>query len=351
MKTKSLFITALFTLVCCTAVPAPAQDPRPASPPVADDGRVLTRAFVVPPDFLTRGGPLKDSTPPADPFATPSAASNAKDKRSAAQKVLESLGVSFAAEGSAVSHDSGNSRLIVRNTAAQLDIVETLIASMNDGGVAEGVLQFEIISLPILAARKEILAHPVEADLYQSLDAALDRKDSGAVLEHIHTLRVRSGQRSKVEGINEFAYPTEMDPPQIPQNISIAAPSAAPPPSAGEGRVFPPWPYTAVTPASFAVRNLGWTVEAELTFSEDRKTADLNLAPELVKFISRMPQGITGEILLPVFETQKSSSQVHTWVGQPALVSTMSPPTDTGIKGGNRENRVWLLFVTVTRPQ
>ena len=38
-------------------------------------------------------------------------------------------------------------------------------------------------------------------------------------------------------------------------------------------------------------------------------------------------------------------------VGQPALVSTFSPPTNTGVPGGNKSDRVWLLFVTVTRPQ
>lgn len=294
---------------------------------------MITRTFTVPPDFLTRGGP-----------AGPGPA--------AARQVLESLGVTFRLEGSSAVFDKSSSRLIVRNTVKQLDLVETLVGALLDdsGNVVEGLLQFEIISLPLLATRKALIAHPVEAELYQWLDTALEKKDSGVVLEHTQTLRVRGGQRSKVEGINEFAYATKWDPAQIPQNISLAASTDAPAKEAGNGRIFPPWPYTAITPNSFTIRNLGWTVEAELIFGED-KSADLNLAPELMRVVAQIPQGLAGEISQPVFETQKSTTQVHTWVGQPALVSTLSPPTDTGAPGGNKDDRVWLLFVTVTRPQ
>ena len=348
MNTKSFFLAVILSFTAAGAVPSPAQTPAP--PAVQDEQKLLTRTYRVPPDFLMRTGETQGLAP-ADPFAERAVPANAA--RKSAKEVLEFYKISFAAKGSSASFDPASSRLVVTNTAAQLGLVENLIEAMNAGGsVAEGFVLFEIISLPPLAARKALIAHPVEADLYQWLNAEIEKKDSGVVLEHLHSLRIRGGQRSKVEGVDEYPYATELDPSQIPQNISLAGGPPVPPQSAGNGKIFTPWPYSPVTPTAFARRQLGWTSEAELTFSEDRKTADLNLAPNLTKLIAQVPQGLAGETTQPVFQTQKSTSQVHVWVGKPALVSTLSPASDTGVPGNtNKDNRVWLLFVTVTRPQ
>lgn len=312
--------------------------------PAATGTSLITWDFKVPPELSTAGSPFYSD--PANP------------SRDTTQAMLGRVwGIDFSAEGSFAKFDRNSGRLTVRNTQAQIDLVEKMFKQTTPGdgsentGVAEGLLQFEVISLPPLAARKALIANPIEAGLYQWLDGELEKKDSGVMLERTCTLRVRGGQRSKVEGINEYAYPTEFDPGQIPQNISLAVPADAPPKDAGNGRIFSPWPSTSTTPTAFTFRHLGWTVEAELTFSEDRKSADLNLAPVLVHVVAQIPVGLNGEVRNPVFETQKSSTQVHAWVGQPALVSTLSPPTNTGVPGGNKSDRVWLLFVTVTRPQ
>jgi hypothetical protein len=221
----------------------------------------------------------------------------------------------------------------------------------NPAAGREAIVRFEMISLPPLAARQALIKYPKEAELYQWLDAEMEKKDSGVTLEKMHAVRVRGGQRSKVEAIHEYAYPTEMDPPQIPQTISINDPSAAKPPKpAGDGRVFAPWPMTSITPSAFTFRNLGFTAEVELTIGEDGKTVDLNLAPEVVRVVGQVPVGINGDVSQPVHETQKVSSQILGTLGQPVLVSTLSPPTGTGVPGGNKSNRVWLLFVTITIP-
>src|SRR5204863_9934768 len=97
----------------------------------------------------------------------------------------------------------------------------------------------------------------------------------------------------------------------------------------------------------FTFRNLGFTVEAELTIGEDGKTLDMNVAPEFVRLAGSLPVGLTGEATQPVYETQKCSAQVLLTAGEPALVSTLSPPTGTGAPGANTSDRVWLVFVTV----
>jgi hypothetical protein len=225
-------------------------------------------------------------------------------------------------------------------------------AEQSDPAVGKEMLvHFDLISLPPLTARKALIRYPKETELYKWLDSELEKKDSGVVLERMHVLRVRGGQRSKLEAIHESAYPTEFDPPQISQTMSIGDPAASPARPADNGRVFSPWPVTSTTPSSFTFRNLGFTAEVELTIGEDRKTVDMNIAPELSKLVGSIPIGITGDSKQPVHETRKCSSQVLFTVGEPALVSTLSPPTGTGAPGGNTSDRVWLLFVTPTFPE
>ncbi|HEX2747423.1 MAG TPA: hypothetical protein VHM91_05430 [Verrucomicrobiales bacterium] len=228
---------------------------------------------------------------------------------------------------------------------------EEKAAEENPAANKEGIVRFEVISLPTPAARKALLKYPDEPALYQWLDKEMENKDSGVVLEQMSAQRVRSGQRGKAESIHEHAYATETNPPQIPQTLTIADPAALRPLPAGPGRVFPPWPYSATTSSSHTFRNLGLTAEVELTIGEDGKSVDLNLAPEIVKLAAMVPQGVTEESMQPVHETQKANTQVLTTLGAPALVSTLSPPTGTGAPGGNKADRIWLLFVTVTRPE
>ena len=351
MKTHSLIAAVLLACTPGFTRSAFAQDPNAAQPAPAAAGTssLATRVFRVPPDFLSRGKGVKiEVEAPADPFA---AAPPPNAGPGPARLVLESLGVSFADVGAEATFDRGSCRLVVKNTVERLDVVETLVASMGGGqSVREGLVHLEAFSLPPVAARKALIAHPKEAALYAWLDAEMTKQDSGVRLERDSVTRVRGGQRSKTEGIDEYAYPTEFDPPQIPQTISLpvgATGSVLP----GTEKVFAPWPITSTTPTSFEYRNTGWTVETELTFMEDGKSVDVNLAPVNTRVAATVRWGLPGEIFQPVFETQRCLTQVSMLIGQPSLVSTFSPPVNTGVPGGNKDDRVWLLFVTVTVPK
>ena len=265
--------------------------------------------------------------------------------------MLKFLGVKFDAANSTASFDAKSSLLTVKNTADQLDLVETIVGQLGGLGIIqEGLVHLEAFSLPPLAARKALIAHPKEAALYAWLDAEMEKKDSGVRLERHSVTRVRGGQRSKTEGIAEYPFPTEFEPAQIPQTISLPAAATGTAVPGGE-KVFAPWPVTSTIGNAYTVRNLGWTAEMELTFSEEAKTVDLNIAPESSRLAAIVPWGLTGEIPQPVFETQKCTAQISMPTGQPALVSTFSPPVNTGVPGGNKDDRVWLLFVTVNLPQ
>ncbi len=92
------------------------------------DESLQTRAFNVPPDFINRigGG---DSGGPFDPFApNPDPNSTALSPRMNLVEALKSNGVRFPADASAT-FDADTSRLIVRNTPTNLDLIEQITSS------------------------------------------------------------------------------------------------------------------------------------------------------------------------------------------------------------------------------
>lgn len=235
---------------------------------------------------------------------------------------------------------------------------------------------------------------PKSAQLYAWIDAELEKEGSEVKLENLTMLKTRSGRRSKVEALDEFPYATEFDPPQIPQSMGIGmpapalpavvtpadlpAPAPTPPPpmlpaepvkpaagpqgdpsvpgaqggaGACETAKLQPWPHTVTTPTSFSIRNTGTTLELELYLTEDGKSADINLAPDISRLAGLIPMSPSGEVLQPVFETTKQSSQVLARIGNPTFVGTLSQPVATGAMGGNTESRTRLLFITVTAPR
>ena len=378
-------------------------------------GSMTTRTYRVPPDFLTRGGggggDAGGAAAPTDPFATPDpgSAPNTVAARPSAKQVLESLGVTFT-EGSSASFDKTSSRLIVRNTFDQLDLVETVVDQINQSGTVKQVyvttkfvevtqrnneeLGFDWLigafniggervfgaggtsgnAGPINSADFSVVTpggnpvggSPVTRGLRFGSDAisrnAIDALISGgtaagvsAVTPGVFALAgvftdpqfqvmmralsqkkgvdlmtapsviVRGGQRSKIEVIREFPYPTEFDPPQIPQTFGGGGGGLF----GGGGATGSSFPVTPTTPSAFSTKNTGVTMEVEATVGEDGWTIDLNLAPEVIEFEGFINYGspiqTTGlnalgqsqpvvltenKILQPVFATRKLTTQV-----------------------------------------
>jgi len=100
---------------------------------------LITKEFRVPPDFLP-SGPVSSAAPAstsASPFgfpasgsgaAPPPAPGSALSGRAEAKEYLESLGVSFP-EGATARYLRSSSKLIVKNTQSNLDIIEDIVES------------------------------------------------------------------------------------------------------------------------------------------------------------------------------------------------------------------------------
>ena len=163
---------------------------------------------------------------------------------------------------------------------------------------------------------------------FQIVMRALSQK-KGVDLMTAPSVIVRGGQKSKIEVIREFPYPTEFDPPQIPQTFGGGASIGG---NAGASQQGGSFPVTPTTPQSFEFKNTGVTMEVEATVADDGYTIDLNLAPEVIEFegfinygspiqttsINALGQSepvvlTDNKILQPVFATRKLATQVLIW--------------------------------------
>lgn len=135
----------------------------------------------------------------------------------------------------------------------------------------------------------------------------------------------RSGQRAKFEAIREFIYPTEYEPPELPNSVT---PTITETPGGGTLSFNP---ITPAMPTAFERRDVGVTLEVEPTVGPDKKYIELSLNPELVEFqgfvnyggpITSSGTDILGNpvytiisdnrILMPVFNVIRLNSQTVT---------------------------------------
>jgi general secretion pathway protein D len=152
----------------------------------------------------------------------------------------------------------------------------------------------------------------------------------------------KSGSRAVIEIIREFRYPTEFDPPQIPQTfgnnnggVTILDPTNP----LGSGPSSNSFPVTPTTPTSFETRNTGVTLEVEPTVGPDGYTIDLNLVPQVVEFegfvnygspIQTSSTDILGRQIVniitpnvinqPIFSTRKVTTRVSVYDGQTVVL-------------------------------
>ena len=167
---------------------------------------------------------------------------------------------------------------------------------------------------------------------FQVMIRALDQK-KGVDLLSAPSVMARSGQRAKIEVIREFIYPTEYDPPEIPNQFGGTGLVVGG--GGGGGSSSGGFPVTPATPTAFETRNTGVTLEVDPVLGADEFTIDLNLAPEVVEFDGFINYGspiqttsvnalglavpvvlTENRIEMPIFNTRKVTTQVTIWDGQ-----------------------------------
>ncbi|MDQ6808725.1 MAG: type II and III secretion system protein [Verrucomicrobiota bacterium] len=172
---------------------------------------------------------------------------------------------------------------------------------------------------------------------FQLVIRALNQK-KGVDLLSAPRVTTKSGQRAVIEIVREFRYPTQFEPPQIPQTVGSTS---------GIGAGSAPIPITPTTPTAFETRNTGVTLEVEPVVGPDGVTIDLNLVPQVVEFegfinygspilapptaistalgvipgLSKNDRVLTDNVInQPIFSTRKVTTSVSVWDGQTVVL-------------------------------
>lgn len=343
---------------------------------------LITKEYRVPPGFIT---------------STPTGAGGGSDAggsagRSTAKDFLESQGVQFPA-GASANFLPSSSRLIVRNTQENLDLVDALVESSTGAVPSQVEIESKFVEIsqnnlkelgfdwllgqfafgnsglygsggtygnqpntsgsypftypgtdipvgvnPVTAGNRSgqtaISANALDGLLFgsplgpaagvlalagvftnpqfQVVLRALNQKKGIDVLS-APKVTTKSGSSATVEIIREFRYPSEYEPPQIPQ-------------STGGGTQ----PITPATPTSFEMKPTGVRLEVEPTVGADNYTIDLRLVPEVTEFEGFINYGspivnrgvvVTDNVInYPVFSERKVETSVSIYDGQTVVL-------------------------------
>ena len=114
---------------------------------------------------------------------------------------------------------------------------------------------------------------------FQMIMRGLAQK-KGADIMTAPSVTTRPGQKATIEIIREFIYPTEYEPPELPNSIGGGITTGG----FGGGGGGNSFPVTPATPTAFETRNTGVTLEIEPNVGANDYVIDLRFAPEIVEF-------------------------------------------------------------------
>jgi general secretion pathway protein D len=321
-------------------------------------GAINTRIFSVPPDFLS--GAAAPAASEGDPFSNSGTAATGAVQRVTAQSFLEGNSIPFP-PGASANFVRGTSRLVVKNTDDNLDMVAALVEQLRSKAPKQVLVQVWMLTIsetkldeigfdwlmggfnagssgvfgsggtysnsglastlgsqyPLFLptgttnAPTPIGGNPITAGLRSSADLtrttidelvrglpraqnartrspgafaltgaftdpqfqtvlrALNQKKGIDALASTSVI-LKSGARATATSLREVPYPTDFDPPQIPQNFAAGQSVAA--------------PVTPTTPTGFEKKEVGLKLEVSANIAEDGNLIDLELTPEFSEF-------------------------------------------------------------------
>ena len=210
-----------------------------------------------------------------------------------------------------------------KNAALSINSLSSLLSQnlgLGAGGAAPGILSMAGIFNNVQ---------------FQAVIRALNQQ-KGVDLMAAPKVTTKSGQKATISITRIFPYPTEFDPPEIPQSTG-GTQSTTVQVGPGAPAVTSDPIVTPSFPTNFENRNLGVTLEVEPQIGPDGYTIDLTLSPEVVDFEGFINYGtpiyapVNNRIPLlgpqrqlltdntinqPIFSTRKVTTNVSIWDGQ-----------------------------------
>ncbi|MEM1442890.1 MAG: hypothetical protein AAGF67_11150, partial [Verrucomicrobiota bacterium] len=301
----------------------------PAAAPVEMKRNQVTRLYHIPPTFII---PREEQgSVAADPFSDAALEAGSGEAYSLRITFLKA-GIELNTDDS-VSYDREEKILTATTSIQAHRQLENYFSVLEENAEKQIHVLVEYIEVNHLDFSDWLLENRLSGDgtpLREEVQKWA-RAGEASILESV-IVTARSGQRAKVESISEHIYPTEYDPPEIPNELTQAKDSDT--------------PVTGVTPTAFETRNVGVTVEVDPVIGADDTTIDLNLAPEIVKLEGHTTWANDehheeSQVRLPTFYTMKTTTQVTLLDGEYAFLSTLRPlePAEKG------RDALVLLFV------
>jgi hypothetical protein len=153
----------------------------------------------------------------------------------------------------------------------------------------------------------------------------------------------KSGQKATSESHLEYIYPTEQEPPEVPNSVKVPDKVTTP-----EDVRIMELMRTPNTPTSFEPQNLGGSLEVEPTLGNSSREIDIRLSWEIVdhegeKAWMEYKDSInnTYKIETPKFYVKRVSTSFTTINAGYALVATVNPQDEKGVRD---PERTWLVF-------
>jgi len=194
-------------------------------------------------------------------------------------------------------------------------------------------------------AALSLLGHFTDPQFMVFLHAMKQKKGVGLV--SVPSIVARSGQKASVRVVREFPYPTEFDPPEIPQQVggasAVAVNATGNVSTAAQSNI----PITPTTPTTFEVKELGTVLEIEPIISDDGRTVELSVTPTNTEFEGFVDYGsdirssggasvlnlvtaafdttatdfvVDNPILQPVFRKTGEATSVTIWDGNTIVI-------------------------------
>lgn len=145
---------------------------------------------------------------------------------------------------------------------------------------------------------------------------------------------VLPGQAATSESILEYVYPTEIEPPILPNKMA-----------AGQEPILPePRPLgTPPTPSAFDTKNTGSTLEVEAQIDADGPIVELRLTPNIVYLADKTLWSIwknhetAVETAMPLFYILSTRTGATVVAGEPHMLGANSPKNAEGFTDTSRK--------------
>jgi len=269
----------------------------------AQDNQVINRTYRIGSDFLGDGG---DSTGASDPFSAESPAEgDAEPVKNVQQFIAEELGIQFP-EGTWMRYDPRTGRLEIQHLPGVIEAIEAYFEALNPAEKSVSI-RAEIYQLPAkVALRLQQFCGPLDdhSAAVKSLATMVERGEATLVVTA--PVLARSGQRAKVQQMEEVIYHTE---------------------------IYWDRESDTVIPDAFETRNVGTELEVDPVLGPDDFTIDLNFAlehhtaPPTMRPV-RVTSPKSGQKVVtefPAFHCKKVITQVTMADGTVKLVGAWRP--------------------------